>query len=53
MDFLNFRCWASNIQTRPTMSEVVERVREIQRFFPEAYDALVFSDGMPQSRIEL
>ena len=40
-----FRCWAANIQVRPNMSEVVEHIREIQRYFPEASDPLVFCDG--------
>ena len=27
------------------MSAIVEQIREIQKFFPEASDPLVFSDG--------
>ena len=45
-----FRCWAANIQIRPNMSDVVEQIREIQRFFPEASDPLVFSEGILRDR---
>ena len=43
--FYTYRCWAANIQIRPNMSDVVNQIREIQRFFPEASDPLMFSEG--------
>ena len=30
------------------MSDIVDQVREIQRFFPEASDPLIFSEGTIQ-----
>ena len=44
-----FSCWAANIQIRPNMSEVVEQMKEIQKFFPEASEPLVFSEGKSQT----
>ena len=38
------RCWNKDTSVRPTMSEIVETMTFMQKFFPEATDPLVFPD---------
>ncbi len=41
---LMVECWNKNSTVRPTMSEIVEKISAIQRFFPEVKGPLEFPD---------
>lgn len=44
LEDLMTRCWDKDSSVRPTMSEIVEHMNVILRFFPKAEDALVFPE---------
>ena len=45
MNVFVHRCWDKDSKVRPTMSEIVEHMKFITRFFPKGDDPLVFPDG--------